>query len=184
LVRHAHAEWTPDENRPLSAQGLEDANRVANILYRHPVNAIYSSPAQRARQTITPLAEQLGLPIHIEPDLQERKLGNGVFEDFFEAVETTWRDPSFAHPGGESSITAQQRGIVVVERLVERHPIEPIVLSTHGNLMALILQAFDPTIDFMFWKSLTMPDIYKLNIEQSGKGIIQRLWHEADAGAD
>ena len=44
--------------------------------------------------------------------------------------------------------------------LLERHPTEHIVLSTHGNLLALILQTFDPSVDFVFWKSLTMPDIY------------------------
>ena len=32
LVRHAHSVWTPDEMRPLSQSGLEDARRVADIL--------------------------------------------------------------------------------------------------------------------------------------------------------
>lgn len=114
----------------------------------------------------------------MEPDLQERRLGDGVFEDFFKAVETTWQNPSFAHLGGESSTTAQARGMAVMQRLLEKHLREDIVLSTHGNLMALILQAFDSSIDFVFWKSLTMPDIYKLNISQSGKGLVQRLWQE------
>jgi 2,3-bisphosphoglycerate-dependent phosphoglycerate mutase len=181
LVRHAHAEWTPDENRPLSAQGREDANRVASILYEYPISAIYSSPARRARQTITPLAERLRLSINIEPDLQERRLGDGVFEDFFKAVEITWRNPSFVYPSGESSVMAQKRGIAVVQRLLETHTAQHIVLSTHGNLMALILQIFDPLVDFMFWKSLTMPDVYKLNISQSGKGLMQRLWQDANA---
>jgi 2,3-bisphosphoglycerate-dependent phosphoglycerate mutase len=176
FVRHAHADWTPDENRPLSDSGSEDAVRVANILYENPIRVIYSSPARRACQTITPLAKRLGLRIHIEPDLQERRLGDEVFEDFFKAVEVTWRNPDFAHPGGESSITAQQRGVAVVQRLSEQHPNGHIVLSTHGNLMALILQTFDPSIDFTFWKSLTMPDIYRLNISQSGQGWMQRLW--------
>jgi len=190
LVRHAHAEWTPDENRPLSVQGSEDAARVASILSVYPISAIYSSPSHRACQTITPLAKRLGLSILMEPDLEERRLGDGVFEDFFKAVETTWQNPSFAHRGGESSIIAQKRGIAVVQRLLEQHPAEHIVLSTHGNLMALILQTFDPSIDFMFWKSLTMPDIYKLNINQSGKELMQRLWQDIksdakrDAGKD
>jgi len=112
----------------------------------------------------------------MEPDLRELKLGNGVFEDFFKAVEITWQNPSFAYPGGESSVMAQKRGIAVVQRLLEKHPAQHIVLSTHGNLMALVLQTFDPSVDFMFWKSLTMPDVYKLNISQSGKGLMQRLW--------
>ena len=33
FVRHAHVEWIPDEDRPLSAIGLKDARRVANILF-------------------------------------------------------------------------------------------------------------------------------------------------------
>jgi 2,3-bisphosphoglycerate-dependent phosphoglycerate mutase len=180
LVRHAHAEWTPDKNHPLSARGSEDAVRVANILYEYPIRAIFSSPARRACQTITPLAEWLGLSILMEPDLKERRLGDEVFENFFKAVEVTWQNPSFAHPGGESSVIAQKRGSTVLQRLLERHPTEHIVLSTHGNLMALILQIFDPSVDFLFWKSLTMPDIYKLSINQSGMGVMQRLWQTAD----
>ncbi len=180
LVRHAHANWKPDENRPLSAQGSEDANRVADTLCEYPISAIYSSPARRACQTITPLAGRLGLSIHMEPDLQERRLGDGVFKDFFKAVEVAWRNPSFAHPGGESNVMAQKRGIAVVQRLLDKHPAQHIVLSTHGNMMALILQSFNLSVDFIFWKSLTMPDVYKLTINQFGKGLMQRLWQEVD----
>jgi len=104
-----------------------------------------------------------------------------VFEDFFKAVEVTWRNPLFAYPGGESNLTAQKRGSVLVQRLLEKHPAQHIVLSTHGNLMALVLQIFDPSVDFMFWKSLTMPDVYKLNLSQSGKRLMQRVWQEVDA---
>jgi 2,3-bisphosphoglycerate-dependent phosphoglycerate mutase len=176
FVRHAHAEWTPDEDRPLSTQGSQCAVRVADILSAYPISAIYSSPSRRACQTVIPLAERLGLSIYTEPDLQERRLGSEVFIDFLIAVEVTWLNPSFAYPGGESNITAQQRGITVVERLLKWHPADHIVLSTHGNLMALILQAYDSSIDFSFWKSLSMPDIYRLTISQSGMGVMQRLW--------
>lgn len=175
LVRHAHADRTPDENRPLSAQGRKDAIRVADILRKYPIGVIYSSPARRAFQTISPLAKHLGITIQIEQDLRERKLGEETFEDFFKAVEVTWKDPSFAHPCGESSINAQKRGLAVVQRLLEQHPAEHIVLSTHGNLMALILHGFDPSVDFSFWYSLTMPDIYEIDFSHSGKGFMQRL---------
>jgi 2,3-bisphosphoglycerate-dependent phosphoglycerate mutase len=117
----------------------------------------------------------------MELDLQERRLGDGVFEDFVKAVEETWRNPTFAHPGGESNVIAQKRGIAVVQQLLVKHPAQHIVISTHGNLMALVLQIFDPSVDFMFWKSLTLPDIYKLNISQSGKGLMQRLWQDVEA---
>lgn len=187
LVRHAHAEWSLDENRPLSAQGIRDAQRVADLLQNYPIRLIYSSPELRAYQTISPLAERMGIPIKVEPDLRERKLGDNVFEDFFEAVKVTWQNPSFAHPGGESSADAQRRGLALVKRLqaevaalsrVEASELDAVVLSTHGNLMALILQAFEPSIDFAFWKSLTMPDVYSLIINSSRKVRIQRMWSE------
>jgi broad specificity phosphatase PhoE len=101
--------------------------------------------------------------------------GDEVFEDFFGAVEVTWQDPSFAHPGGESSAEAQRRGLAVLKRLQAEGPNETVVLSTHGNLMALILQVFDPSVDFQFWKSLTMPDIYKLDLGES-KLTLRKIW--------
>jgi 2,3-bisphosphoglycerate-dependent phosphoglycerate mutase len=176
LVRHAHADWTPDENPPLSARGRDDANHVADILLQYPIRAIYSSPFLRACETITPLAGRLGLPVHIEPDLQERRLGNRTNEDFFKAVEATWRDSSFAHPEGESNTAAQQRGLAVLRRMQKQHMTEHIVLSTHGNLMTLIMQSFDPSVDFAFWKSLTMPDIYTLSFNPVGETVMSKLW--------
>lgn len=176
LVRHAHADWTPDENRSLSAQGSVDANRVANILQPYPIRAIYSSPFLRAVETIAPLAQRLGLPVQMELELRERRLGHCPNEGFLEAVEATWRDSAFAHPQGEPNAAAQRRGLAVLQRLQEQYIQEHIALSTHGNLMALILQGFDPSIDFSFWKSLTMPDIYALNLGQAGKVVMNRLW--------
>jgi len=177
LVRHAHADWTPDENRPLSAQGRDDAVHVADILSQHPISAIYSSPFLRARETIAPLARRSGLPVHVEPELQERRLGNSTL-DFLDAVEAAWRDSSFAHPEGESNAAAQERGLAVMRRLQKQHVTEHIVLSTHGNLLALILQSFDPAVDFAFWKALTLHDIYALSFDQVGQAVMSRLWYE------
>jgi 2,3-bisphosphoglycerate-dependent phosphoglycerate mutase len=176
MVRHAHAEWTPDENRPLSAQGRADAGRVADILQRYPICAIYCSPYMRARQTIAPLAARLDLLVQTEPDLRERRLGDPAAEDFLQAVEAAWSDPSFAHPGGESNIAAQRRGLAAVQRLRERHPQGHVVLSTHGNLLALIVQGFAPEADYEFWRSLTMPDVYSLSLDCGDRAEIRRLW--------
>jgi len=134
LVRHAHAEWIPDKNRPLSAKGNQDAQRVADVLQTYPVNAIYSSPARRAYQTISPLTERTGIEIKIEADLQERKLGSKVFEDFLGTVERTWHDPKFSYPVGEANNDAQKRGFAIVQQLLNQYPADHIVLSTHGNL--------------------------------------------------
>jgi 2,3-bisphosphoglycerate-dependent phosphoglycerate mutase len=182
LVRHAHADWSPDEDRPLSARGRADADRVADILAQYPIRAIYASPYRRAIETIAPLASRLHLPVNIEPDLRERRLGDSAATDFTKAVEATWRDPNLAHQGGETNATAQQRGLAVVRRLQGQHGAEQVVLSTHGNLLALILQGFDPSVGFAFWQSLTMPDIYLLSLNGAGEAALSRLWDEKAAG--
>jgi 2,3-bisphosphoglycerate-dependent phosphoglycerate mutase len=125
-----------------------------------------------------PLAKRLGLAVHIEPELRERELGNSTTEDFLEAVEATWQDLSFAYPEGESNTAAQQRGLAFIQRLQTQQGVEHIVLSTHGNLITLILQSIDPSVGFSFWKSLTRPDIYVFRQNQIDKLILGRLWKE------
>lgn len=176
LVRHAHSDWTEDGNRPLSKQGLKDADRVVEYLGELPRTAIYSSPAMRARQTVTPLASHIGLPVLENDDLRERTLGRWTRGDFEAAVRMTWEDPSFNHPGGETNGNAQTRGIAVVQKIVLQLAGEQVVIASHGNLAALVLQHFDPTIGFDFWQSMTMPDIYRLDISAASTSSIDRVW--------
>ena len=177
LVRHAQAEWwkAPDENRPLTTKGFEDAEKLSQLLKNHPVDAIYSSPYTRAYQTIEPTASKLRLEINIGDDLRERKLGDIGQEDFLSAVEKTWQDPSFAHPNGETNAEALNRAVSLVKELRARHLNENIALASHGNTIALILQVFDPTVNFAFWKSLSMPDLHLLKFDQRNSVTITRI---------
>ena len=188
LVRHAHAVWTPDENRPLSARGARDAQRVAELLCapaRAPaadtVVGVYASSARRAQQTVAPLAARLGLPLHVSPALDERRLAGRPVEAFDAAVRATWADFRFAHPGGESNAAAQARGLALVRDLCTRHPGARIVLGTHGNLLALIVHGVLPAYGYAFWRSLTMPDVYRLDLPAAADRRAQapgltRLW--------
>jgi broad specificity phosphatase PhoE len=176
LIRHAHAEFSSDEQRPLSRQGQTDAERAAELLGEYPICQIYSSPFQRAIQTIRPLAKKLGLVIHVEPELRERCLGYAPQDiDFTSIVQQTWQDPSFSFPGGESNLAAQRRGMRVFQQLYKRHAGEHLALSTHGNLLCLIIQSFENRINYDFWKALTMPDIYALSIAEE-ETTITRIW--------
>jgi len=51
-----------------------------------------------------------------------------------------------------------------------------IVIGTHGNLLTLILNHFDPGISHTFWQNLTMPDIYRLDTDQRVCQNITRMW--------
>jgi len=122
LVRHARAPWSPDESGGLTPEGRSDAESLAEALRGKPIEAIYSSPYPRARETVEPLAQRLALPIREDADLRERRLGGGSFDDFRAAVRATWDDFSFAHPGGETNVAAQRRVVAVVDRLLAMHP--------------------------------------------------------------
>ena len=181
LVRHAHAAWTPDENRPLSERGQQDALCVAELLSAQPISAVYASTARRAQQTVAPLAKRLGLALQITPALDERRLCKGVAEDFEAAVRETWADFGFAHPGGETNAEAQQRGLALVRDLSTGCPEAQIVLGTHGNLLALLVQGILPAYGYTFWQSLTMPDLYRLELPVAGgppgcPPTLKRLW--------
>jgi 2,3-bisphosphoglycerate-dependent phosphoglycerate mutase len=178
LVRHAHSDWSPDEQRPLSAKGHADAVLVADVLAQHPIQAIYSSPYARARQTVEPLAARLRLTIIEHPDLRERQISAKPVEDFLVAVTMLWKNPKFAFVGGESNVQAQERGVTLIKELLKYHGGESIVVATHGNLLALILQHFDPAVDFDFWQQMTMPDVYALDVQMPKGENMMRLWKE------
>ena len=83
LVRHAHAgdkkAWTgPDERRPLSRRGQQQAEGIAGTLSAMAVTRLVSSPYLRCVQSLQPLAARLNLPIqtseHLGPDATAAEL--------------------------------------------------------------------------------------------------------------
>ena len=176
LVRHAHSYWTPDEMRPLSLMGLEDARRVANLLAPLRPEAIYSSPYLRARQTVEPLAGELEMSIQEVADLRERTLSEVPVDDWRAALKRSWEDFSFACPGGESSGAAQQRAVSACRDLAGRHSQGAMVLATHGNLLALLMNHYDPSVGFDRWNALSSPDIYRVDLDVSTEVLFERMW--------
>jgi 8-oxo-dGTP diphosphatase len=76
FVRHAKAgdrsRWSgPDEERPLSKNGREQARGLAAALGHVPVTRILSSPYVRCVQTVEPLADEVAVPVEPEDGLAE-----------------------------------------------------------------------------------------------------------------
>lgn len=64
LLRHAEKEMKKNTNDPdLSEAGKKRANRLALMLDKTHITAIYSSDYQRTRQTVQPLAQRKGLTV-------------------------------------------------------------------------------------------------------------------------
>jgi 8-oxo-dGTP diphosphatase len=71
LVRHARAgdrkSWRgEDSRRPLDASGRAQAQELASVLLAFGPSRVVSADRVRCRQTITPLAEDLGLEVEVD----------------------------------------------------------------------------------------------------------------------
>ena len=62
LVRHGEKAG-PSGDVPLSEAGLARANELARVLEGVTIDAIYSTPFERTRKTVAPIAEKLGVKV-------------------------------------------------------------------------------------------------------------------------
>ncbi|WP_416838280.1 histidine phosphatase family protein [Haloferax sp. DFSO52] len=181
FVRHAHSPYVPDaeRSRGLSARGRRDAAAVTAHL-ASVADVVVTSPFARARATVEGIADAAGVPLIEDEDLRERELADEHVDDFEWAVERLWANPTASHPGGESHAEAQERGVAAVERVVEAYPGRHVVVGTHGTLMALVFNAFDPRYGYEFWNSLSMPDVYEATFIEGELAGLVRTWTPPD----
>ena len=83
VVRHAkagdRAEWTGDDRtRPLNKAGQRQAEALAAMLEREPIDKILSSGYLRCMQTVEPLGTRRGLPVEPVKELEEGAGGESV----------------------------------------------------------------------------------------------------------
>jgi phosphohistidine phosphatase len=76
LLRHGKANWpdwtAPDNERPLTAEGIEDMQLIAAALQRQKLapSLILTSPLVRASRTAEIVGQTLGIPVEQSPVLQ------------------------------------------------------------------------------------------------------------------
>ncbi|MCQ0955296.1 histidine phosphatase family protein [Bacillus cereus] len=176
FVRHAHSTYTKEEReRPLSEKGHLDAENVTHLLKDKHIDVVISSPYKRAIQTVQGIANTYHVSIEIEEDLRERLLSSEPVADFNDAIENVWEDWSFAYEGGESNDVAQRRAVICMQSILKKYKGKNIVIGTHGNIMVLLMNYFDSKYDFRFWKTLRMPDIFKLNFHNEDLVSAERI---------
>jgi phosphohistidine phosphatase len=112
LVRHASAApGTPDEERPLTAEGREEADALAERLAAVGLDAVLSSPLLRACQTAEIVAKAAGLEAEVQ-----RGLAPG-------ATLASLRDAVAGHGGTVAAVGHQPDcGNIVEELTGERRP--------------------------------------------------------------
>jgi len=175
FVRHAQPNYNnhDDLTRELTAQGLVDRMKVVDALRETTVDAVLSSPYQRAVDTVQPLADLRGLTVETDADFRERKVGDGWLEDFTSFAMRQWSDFDFALECGESLRQVQKRNMAALRRAMEKYPGEPLAIATHGTAMGTILNHFDPQWGYQSFLRIldVMPYIVRLEIDTEGRCI-------------
>jgi probable phosphomutase (TIGR03848 family) len=132
----------------LDERGRRQAAALVERFEGIRLSALYSSPLERCVETLQPLAEVRRLEIKTSEALIEMDAGDWTGRTLpslqrTKLWETVQRNPSRFHfPGGESFVDAEARVLDEVERIVARHPRGRVVVSTHGDLVRLLISHY------------------------------------------
>lgn len=150
LLRHGETDYNK-ENRydylwraQLTEKWKIRANELRDFFQDTIIDAIYSSPLQRAIDTVTPLAQEKKLQI-----LQDARLNEAVFVDLqwlpysdtqFSDIHK-WNNPRF-HTWETMQDISQRTGLFL-EEIWKKHPWETLLVCSHVSPIAMLLKHID-----------------------------------------
>ena len=129
---------------PLSTLGEKQANAVSEyILKTYKVDVIYSSPLERACNTVKGVADELNLPIIKETDLREFDFGEleGLtleeIKNNFDNGYSRWaKDPGVVVPnGGESMTHLQERVVKKLKEIAAKEDGKTVLIGSHSSVI-------------------------------------------------
>ena len=153
LVRHGETTWNLEmryqgqTDISLTANGIEQAGKVAQRLADEKIAAVYSSDLSRAFVTAAQIAAVHGLDVLTRRDLREISFGDweGMTYDSLDLDGVGTGNRLFSHPaeieipGGETFLAVQQRMMEALRELAERHEGETVVIVSHGAAIRTVL---------------------------------------------
>jgi probable phosphoglycerate mutase len=151
LIRHAAPELVADTlagrlpGIHLSAQGEQQAQRLAARLAPLPIAAVYSSPLERALHTAAPLAACRGLAVHPCEAIADIDYGEWSGQRFDElAGDPRWRRwnefrSGSPLPHGGLMLEVQVRAILALEEIRRGHPDQVVAVVSHSDVIKAAL---------------------------------------------
>jgi probable phosphoglycerate mutase len=185
FVRHAATDFignTLSGRLPgvhLNESGRKQAANLAERLAAHQIDAVYSSPQERARQTAEPLAIAAGKEVVMAAELAELDFGawtGRTFDELSEAPE--WRCFNRSRsttriPGGELLLEVQARAIGFVERVSRDHLGGRVVLVTHGDVIRCAVAFYlGMPLDFLLRLEVSPASVSVVTLEAGNPRVI------------
>ncbi len=145
LVRHGQTQWNREEifrgtvDVPLNEIGRKEAQLVAEALSGQAIQAVYSSPLNRAKDTAEAIARFHGLEVRIIEGLRDLSFGEWqgvshvtVRERYPDLYRRWLQEPqTVTFPGGESLKVLQSRTVEAVRQVILNHVEDTIVMVSH-----------------------------------------------------
>lgn len=138
LVRHGLPERSAEtSDPPLSAEGHDQARRVARWLADEKIDAVFSSPMVRAVETARPFVETHGHELRLHEGVVEFDRDSGTYvplevlkrEDY-----EAWRAFVAGDAGADIAIF-QKMVVAALEEIVESHPGKRVAVFCHGGVI-------------------------------------------------
>ncbi|AXJ14214.1 histidine phosphatase family protein [Streptococcus pluranimalium] len=168
LIRHAEPNYNnhQDDERELTAKGLQDCQLLLDYFKDITIDRIYSSPFKRTLQTIDELAKEKSLPIQIKENFRERKIDDVWIDDFNTFSQRQWQDFNYKLAKGESLQEVQDRNIQQLQEILKEQETS-IIISSHGTAISTILNYYDHQFAFDNFQAIKqlMPFLATLSFE-------------------
>jgi probable phosphoglycerate mutase len=150
LARHGRTDYhhgnryAGSTDLPLDEVGRLQAERLKEWAEDFAPDALWSSPMLRARQTVAPTAEALGLEPVLDDRLREVDFGSAegrrlsqLPPDVAKAFEL---DPVGAHfPDGEDPAAAADRVLEAFQQIGSQHQGRKVLVVAHNTLIRLLV---------------------------------------------
>ena len=145
LARHGESDWNVEKrfqghsDRPLTERGREQAHALADLVGSEKIDAVYTSPLSRARETAEIVAARAGLEALALPELREVDTGSwsglsrADVEARFPEGFARWRSGGSGWENGESYDEMAERVIGALQKIAEDHPAGRVLLISHGG---------------------------------------------------
>ncbi len=162
------------------AQAQAAADAIATL---KRVDAVYSSPLERARETAAPIAAARDLKVKTDRGLLELDIGDWTGEELKAAAKRPeWRvvqryPSGFRFPGGESFVELQTRMVGTIDRLVAAHRGGTVVAVSHADpIKAAVVHATGAHLD-MFQRITVAPaSITAITYGELGPMVLNVNW--------
>lgn len=157
LIRHGLTRFSEERRyQGRLDEGLSENGRAALKTASFRPDAIYVSPALRARETaaiLFPQAGQLVLPGLREMDFGAFE-GRGAWEMENDAAYRAWVDGGCAGrcPGGESRAEYTERVCAAADAILQSGREECVVVAHGGTMMALLDGRGEPAREYWQWQ--------------------------------